>query len=116
MKALSLKQPRANRVAEGKKMIETRKRKTNYRGDLLICSSRTVDIAPAGYALCVVELVDIEPMRKEHEHDACIEVYEGAYARHLRNLRVLKEPFPVKGQLNIFEVDVDVKTLQFVEK
>ena len=77
-KAISLKQSYASLVASGKKTIETRKWKTKYRGDLLICSSKTPNIYPAGFALCIVELYDIEPMKEEHEKDACIKLYKGA--------------------------------------
>lgn len=108
-KALSLKQPWASLVASGKKSIETRKWKTNYRGDLIICSSKTVDIDPAGYALCIVELYHIEPMKPEHEKDACIKLYDGAYAWFLRNLRPLDPIIPVKGQLNIFNLEINLK-------
>ena len=110
-KAISLKQPWANLVACGKKVIETRKWKTDYRGDLVICSSKSVKIEPAGYALCVVELYKIEPMRKEHELGACIEVYEGAYAWYLRNLRKLNPIVAVKGKLGVFEVELDASPL-----
>ena len=105
-KAISLKQPWANLVAEGKKTIETRKWTTRYRGDLVICSSQTPKIKPYGEAICTVELYDIKPMVKEHEKDACCEVYDGAYSWFLRNLRLLKPTFPVKGQLGIYEIEI----------
>ena len=94
-KAISLKQPWANLVASGKKIIETRKWTTNYRGDLVICSSKKPDIPPAGYALCIAELYRIEPMKKDHETHACIKVYPGAYSWFLRKIRPLKHPIPV---------------------
>lgn len=112
VKALSLMQPYANLVASGKKTLETRKWKTPYRGDLLICSSKTVATPPAGYALCLVEIYDIEPMRPEHEQAACIKLYEGAYVWKLRNLRPLKKIFPVKGQLGLFNVEVEEKLVE----
>jgi len=43
MKAISLKQPWANFIRDGRKTIETRAWKTEYRGDLLICSSKNDD-------------------------------------------------------------------------
>ena len=112
MKAISLKQPIANWVIEGKKTIETRKWATGYRGDLVICSSKKPDIYPAGCALGIVELYHIEPMKKEHEKDACIEVYPKAQAWFIRNLRVFEKPFPVKGQLSLFEIKLP-KHLKF---
>ena len=110
-KAISLKQPWANLVAGGEKTIETRKWKTEYRGDLVICSSKVPKIEPAGFALCIVELYSIEPMKKKHEKGACIKVYDGAYAWHLRSLRRFAPIFPVKGQLGIYDINVadDVK-------
>ncbi len=106
--AISLKQPYANLVAEGKKTTETRKWTTKYRGDLLICSSKVPNTYPAGYALCMVELYHIEPMKKEHEEKACIKVYPGAHAWYLRNLRVLPKPIPIKGSLGIFKVNLEL--------
>ncbi len=71
MKALSLIQPWATLVASGNKTIETRTYRTHYRGDLLICASKTVspehpelsaEMFPKGVALCIVRLVDCVPM------------------------------------------------------
>ena len=109
LKAISLKQPWANLVASGKKSIETRKWKTPYRGDLVICSSKNPRIEPAGYALCVVELYHIEPMQKKHEAKACIKVYLGAYGWFLRNIRPIAPPIPVKGELGVFNLSGSAK-------
>jgi hypothetical protein len=103
-KAISLKQPFANWVAEGKKTVETRRWNTKYRGDLVICSSQKPDIAPAGCALCIVELYDTRPMTKEDETGACCELYDGAYAWLIRNVRKIDPPIPIKGQLNIYDI------------
>lgn len=105
-KAISLKQPWANLVASGIKTIETRKWKTNYRGEIVICSSQKPQIPPAGYALCTAELYHIEPMTKEHEEKACIKYYPGAFSWFLKNIKPLKKPIPVKGQLGIFTVRI----------
>ena len=106
MKALSLKQPWANLVAEGKKTIETRKWSTKYRGDLVICSSRKPEIERYGCAICIVELYDVGPMKKEHEKAACIEVYKGAHSWFLRNLRKIDPVFPIHGQLGIYDLEI----------
>ncbi|MBI3075296.1 MAG: ASCH domain-containing protein [Parcubacteria group bacterium] len=105
-KAISLKQPWANLVCSGKKTIETRKWNTKYRGDIVICSSQMPKIEPYGKALCIVEVYHTEPMKKEHEKKACIKVYPRAWAWHLRNIRLLKKPIPIKGQLGIYEIDI----------
>lgn len=106
IKALSLRQPWASLVATGKKTIETRKRTTTYRGDILICASSTVKTPPYGCALAIAELYDIEPMQTKHQKAACIDVYPGAYAWHLRNIRKLKNTFPVKGMLGLFMIEI----------
>ncbi len=106
-KAISLKQPWANLVAEGKKTIETRKWKTNYRGSLLICSSQKPNIEPFGKAICTVELYDIKPMTKDHEEKACCKVYPKAYSWFLKDIKIIKKPFPIKGKLNVYDLDVD---------
>jgi hypothetical protein len=107
MKALSIKQPWANMIASGEKTIETRTWQTKHRGRLLIVSSKEPNIAPAGYALAVVELVDCRPMSVLDEAHARCDKYDGAYSWVLENASVVK-PFPVRGQPSIFEVDDDL--------
>ncbi|QDV62471.1 ASCH domain-containing protein [Crateriforma conspicua] len=104
MKALSIKQPWANMIASGEKTIETRTWKTEHRGKLLIVSSKEPDIAPAGCALAVVELVDCRPMSVLDEAHARCRKYNGAYSWVLENARELK-PFSVRGQPGLFEVE-----------
>lgn len=125
-KALSLKQPWADLVASGLKTIETRRWKTNYRGPLLICASKSIDHAsfeglrkfgkvfprvpklPRGVAVCLVDLKGCELMNRYHEHAACCEAYSGAWAWHIGNLRRLIAPLPeVKGQLRLFNVELE---------
>ncbi|HPA47471.1 MAG TPA: ASCH domain-containing protein [bacterium] len=108
MKALSVKQPWANKIASGEKTIEVRTWYTHYRGPLLIVSSVNPPIAPAGYALAVADLVDIRPMRKRDEKMALCESFDGAYSWVLENIRPIK-PFPVRGQKGIYEVKYNGK-------
>lgn len=91
-------------IASGEKTIETRKWSTNYRGPLLIVSSKIPRIVPAGFAVAEAKLVDCRPMIKLDEENACCEWYSGAYSWVLININKIK-PFPVKGQLGIFDVD-----------
>src|SRR5690348_3780607 len=98
-RAISLKQPWANLVADGIKTIETRKWNTRYRGDVVICSSKKPATYPAGYAIAIAEIYDTRPMRKEDEKDACCKVYPKAHSWLLRNIRKLDPIIPVKGQL-----------------
>ena len=106
MKALSIKQPWANMIASGEKSIETRKWCTDYRGNLLIVSSKKPKIEPAGYALAVAKLIECQPMTREDEEEACCSLYAGAYSWVLTNIRKIK-PFPVKGQLGLYEVEFE---------
>jgi hypothetical protein len=105
MKAISVKEPWASLIRSGKKTIETRTWKTHYRGPLLICASKTPELEFSGKAVCVVELVDCRVMEKSDETDACCEIYPDAKAWILRDVQLI-EPFPVKGQLRLFEVDI----------
>ena len=105
-KAISLKQPWANLICQGKKTIETRKWKTNNRGKIIVCSSKKPAIAPAGFALCEAELFHIEPMKKQHEKKACIKLYPSAYSWFLKNIKPFKKPIPVKGKLGVFTLRV----------
>lgn len=44
-------------------------------------------------------------MTKADEKAACCEVYSGAWSWVLENIRLVK-PFPVKGRLGLYEVDL----------
>ncbi len=105
MKALSIKQPWANLIASGEKTIETRTWSTDYRGPLLIVSSKLPNIPPAGYALAIVDLVDCRVMYRRDEQAACCKLYPGAYAWILCNVRRI-ELFRVRGQQGLYEVNV----------
>ena len=110
MKAISLKQPWANLVACGYKTLETRTWSTGYRGDLLICSSASGEIEPTGCALAVVKLVDCREMEYGDAEAACILRYPEAKVFVLEDIRLL-QPFPVRGSLNIYELDVSEEEL-----
>ena len=106
MKAISVRQPWASMIANGTKTIETRTWPTKYKGDILIVSSKNpkIDNLPAGKALCVVEITDCRPMKKEDEKAAECRWYNGAWAWELSNVRPV-EPVSIKGTLGIYEVD-----------
>jgi len=108
MRALSVKQPWANMIANGSKTIETRTWSTKYRGPLLIVSSARPAIKPAGQAVAIVDLVDCRHMTKEDERAARCEVYPSAQAWILDNIRKIK-PFPVRGALGLFEVEMPIE-------
>ncbi len=109
MKALSVKQPWAYLLASGKKTIETRLWPTDYRGPLLIVSSKTPKIHPAGYALAIAELVDCRPMTESDEPAACCACYPGAFSWVMRDIRRI-EIFPVRGKLGLYDVPIPSST------
>ncbi len=105
MKALSVKQPWANMIAAGEKTIETRTWATDYRGELLIVSTKAPKIEPAGCAVAIAELVGCRPMTEKDQLEACCSIYDGAFAWIFTNVRAIT-PFPVRGQLGLYEVEL----------
>lgn len=94
MKALSVRGDFIMDMIAGKKKIEYRTWKTNYRGPILMCSTaKKVAGATPGYAICVVNLKSIQyfPL-------------EGFYHWNIELANVIK-PIHVKGQLKLFNVD-----------
>lgn len=75
MKVLSLKQPYAELILEGRKTIELRKWNTDLRGEFLIHSSKTPDIdamkrfgfneLPLGFVLGKAKLIDVKRYNRE---------------------------------------------------
>jgi len=130
-KALTVKQPYASALVEFSKVeffgfppdfekrrlaiksIEVRSRATSYRGDLLICSSATPEIAGlmSAATLGIVELFDIKPVAdftpEDWENTRIPEekrkLIKGGYGWLMRNPRRVIE-FPIKGQLGIYNL------------
>jgi len=103
MKALSIRQPYATRVARGEKWIEYRTWRTDYRGPFLVCAGKTwdreeakppgwMDDYPLGVAVAVAVLGGVEVTASD----------ENLYW-HLSEVQAVT-PFPVKGKLGFFEV------------
>lgn len=113
VKALSVKQPWANMIASGAKTIETRTWATPYRGRLLILSSKSPNIPPAGCAVAVAVLTDCRPMTRQDERAACCRVYPGAHAWVLAEIRRI-EPVPVRGALGVFDCPLEEGDLVYV--
>lgn len=109
MKALSVSPWWSTAILQGAKTVECRTWQTNYRGDLLICtSSRREPGGIPGHAICIVELVDIVPFTEDHIDAACMCGMPGkpSYAWLLGGVEYI-EPFPVKGRLHLFDVPDD---------
>ena len=115
MKALSIHPEPAMMIFAKKKTLEIRTWTTNYRGDILICSTqhKIKDTIP-GHALCVVTLTDVIPFEKKHCKDAMIlesGYGSGLYAWKLENVRYIK-PIPLKGKLGLWNYDGEIEYLQ----
>lgn len=112
MKALSVRQPWASLIADGKKTLEIRSWSTRYRGDLLICASaKPHGDLPTGQALAVVSVTACRPMKPDDKGAACCEFRKGHFAWELLNVRRV-DPFPVKGKLSLFEVRERIRMKQ----
>ena len=131
MKVLSLTEPYATLIKKGKKKIETRSWKTNYRGKLYIHSSSTKIPAKSrnnvelmsltdinelnyGHIICSCELLDCVKMTdefietiKQNKEEYISGVYEiGRYAWILDDIKVLNEPIKAKGRLGIWDYNL----------
>lgn len=128
MKVLSIKEPFATLIMNGSKKIETKGKKTNYRGELYIHASKgkiiykkylnrpeLLDIIEGmdmnyGYIICKCNLVDCIYMDedfinniKKNKQEYLLGYYEvGRYAWILDNIEIIK-PIPAKGRLNIWQ-------------
>ena len=127
MKVLSLTEPYATLIKNGKKKIETRSWKTNYRGKLYIHASSTAiskedrnnadlmslvntDELNYGNIICSCELVDCVEMTdefieeiKQNKEEYISGLYEnGRYAWILRDIQILDAPIKAKGHLGIW--------------
>lgn len=114
MKALSIHPLYAGMIFAGKKTVECRTWKTEYRGEILICSTnKLLKGTIPGHALCTVQLVDIVPFKREHIKPACMVDMpdDGCYAWLLDNVRIIR-PVPVKGKLSLWTYDGEIEYLE----
>jgi hypothetical protein len=107
IKAISVKQPWASRIRDGKKTIETRNRRTNYRGPLLICASKGAD-GDGGCTMALCRLADCRPMTPADAGAARCQYLPGLWAWVLENVRPVDRK-PVRGMPGFFKVDVPDK-------
>src|SRR3989344_3328542 len=120
MKALSLKQPFAELILQGKKKIEIRKWNTKFRGEFLIHASQNPDKKamkqfgfqqlPCGFILGKVNLINIKKYNSEEEHlrDKDLHLASSAWGNYgfiLEN-PIRLEPIQAKGNLNFWEFKI----------
>ena len=126
MKALSVRQPRAEQIIRGSKTMDVRTWQVRYRGPLAIHASSTKrvgriralgfdpDSLPYGALVGVVELVEIVEL-DETTFDATREAHQGndtfpgfpCYGWRFANPHRLAEPLPTRGAMSLFEVPDD---------
>ena len=118
MKALSLRQPWAELILQGRKTIETRKWRTHFRGEFYIHAAKQIDKKACekfgisnpstGALVGKAEIVDVKEYKNEKEFDndrkkTCATSRFVKFGYLLKNVKRIK-PKPYKGQLNFFEV------------
>jgi hypothetical protein len=121
MKTLSIKQPFAELILQGRKKIELRKWNTSLRGDFLIHSSLKPDDGamkkfgfenlPCGFILGKANLVDVKKYEGESElkMDRSLHLADGNFGNYgflLNNIERIN-PIPAKGNLNFWKFDLD---------
>lgn len=124
MKALSLKQPFAELILQGRKKIELRKWNTKFRGEFLIHASKTPDKKamerfgftelPCGFIVGKAKLVSVKKYDNEEEHKKDKDLhlassYWGNYGFVLEN-PIRLDKIAVNGKLGFWEFQKDIKT------
>lgn len=113
-KALTLKQPWADKILTGQKKVEVRTWRPSYRGELVITSSKKPEGDRSGITICKVELVEVVPFRElttEQKYSTAIpeskwKYFNGYYGWILRNPRPLPR-FDIAGQLGVWNLIFD---------
>ena len=124
MKCLSVSQPFAHLIVSGKKTIELRNWKSNYRGEILVhaplrirkedCKRlRISEKLPTGVIVGKVEIVDVKKYNSAKEvkadrkfHLASGKFNDRKYGFILKKPKQFRIPIPWKGQLGFFDVDL----------
>ena len=123
LKCLSLKQPFAELVIHGRKTIETRTWNTNFRGEFLIHSSKTIDEESAkklnincckltkGALVGCAVLYDVKKYSNRQEYVADQSKHlddnfsQPKYGFFLKGARKLEKPITLAGKLGFFNVN-----------
>ncbi len=113
--AVSIKQPWASKIADGDKSIETRTWETQWRGPILVVSSKQPDPSfpasetaglPMGKALAVTLLAKCRPMTPADRQAADCECYPRAKAWVFKGLWPVR-PFNVQGARGLYDQYLD---------
>ena len=124
MKCLSISQPFADLIVSGKKTIELRKWNTNFRGEILIHAPIKIRIEDCkrlkitkklvtGVIIGKAELYDVKKYNSSKEvkndqkfHLASKNFQGKTFGFKIKNVKPLRIPIPLKGQLGFFDVEL----------
>ena len=124
VKALSVREPWATLLVYRYKTIECRTWSVKYRGPLCICASGAMnrkdkgnsayfrDAFPAmppvtpGHALGVVTLTDCRPMKVTESVFSLVYHDPTTIGWFVENAYRFRNPFPVKGRLGLFDIEL----------
>lgn len=122
MKALSIKQPFAELILQGRKKIELRKWKTKFRGEFLIHAPKIPDKEamnkfgfndlPRGFIVGKANLIDVKTYNNEIEHkkDRTLHLASSSWGKYgfiLDDVKRINQ-VPCKGKLNFFEANGEI--------
>ncbi len=140
MKCLSVCQPFAELIIQGKKTIELRKWNTKFRGEFLVHAAKNILIEDCkrmkisssittGAIIGKVKLTDVKKYESDKElksdkkkHYSSSDITKNKYGFILENPKKLRVPIPYSGKLNFYEFhpdemkDEDVKIDLFEEE
>lgn len=101
----------------GDKSIECRTWRTDYRGDIVLCSSaKRIRGTIPGHALMIARLDDVQPFTSKHLKAADMfkdDMPTHAFAWMLKDFRFIR-PVPVKGKLSLWELDFEPEILDWL--
>jgi hypothetical protein len=129
MKAISVRQPWADLIIDGRKSIHLRSQKINYRGKLAIHASQAIeeeacklfdkdpDLLTVGAIIGTVRLVDVSAVDKAlyqdmlEDHLGQGNYRDGLFAWKLEHAVALPEAIPYRGRQGVFTVPDDLETM-----
>jgi hypothetical protein len=125
LKCLSLKQPFAELLVSGKKIIELRKWNTNYRGVFLVHASKSIDLEACkrlgidpssliiGAVIGSAEIYDVKHYKNKEEFDedknkhlADDSFLSSHYGFLIKSPKRMEKPIYINGKLGFFEVSI----------
>jgi hypothetical protein len=126
MKAISVRQPWADLIIQGKKTLDLRTRKINYRGPIAIHASQIIEneacerfelnpkLLTVGAVIGVVQLVDIFEMEEAryidnaNHHLSHRSYREGLFGWQFEEPKELPKPIMFRGRQGVFNVPDDL--------